>query len=244
MKTKKIILSIGTLFLAGILFIGLGGFNVSAQDNHWGITNSLLSLVKERSVSVRSGDLKVPPLNDQTMIANGAKNYNAMCAQCHLAPGMSETELNLGLYPKPPVFYKSKFSNSSHKEQFWIIKNGLKMTGMPAWGDFHTDQQMWEMVSFLSQIKGMSKQHYDELVGEGGHTHKEGAHEKQVMSSDSHNDSDEHHDIMPEKMMEKKIMTDDSHDNSDGHHDVKPKKIEVKKANTKSSHDNSDGHHH
>ena len=42
---------------------------------------------------------------------------------------------------------------------------------MPAWGDFHTDQQMWEMVSFLSQIKGMSKQHYDELVGEGGHTH-------------------------------------------------------------------------
>jgi hypothetical protein len=107
------------------------------------------------------------------------------------------------------------------------------MTGMPAWGDFHTDQQMWEMVSFLSQIKGMSKQHYDELVGEGGHTHKEGAHKKQAMSSDSHNDSDEHHDI----------MTDDSHDNSDGHHDVKPKKIEVKKANTKSSHDNSDGHH-
>jgi hypothetical protein len=45
-------------------------------------------------------------------------------------------------------------------------------------------------------------------------------------------------------MMEKKIMTDDSHDNSDGHHDVKPKKIEVKKANTKSTHDNSDGHHH
>ncbi len=169
----KIALGISATAIAGgVLFISSGVFDVSATGKHWGITTNLLELVRERAVHVRSKDIEVPPLENTEMIANGAKNYAAMCAQCHLAPGMEATELSLGMYPQPPVFHQSD-EHASHDAAatFWAIKHGFKMTGMPAWGDFHTDQELWELVAFLQQVEGMSERQYKALVGEGGHSH-------------------------------------------------------------------------
>ncbi len=172
MKALFTLLSLG-LFV-GFLFIWFGLFNISAKDKHWDITTELLKLVRERSIEVRAENIQVPDLSNPEMIANGAKNFDAMCSQCHLAPGMEPTELNLGLYPQPPVFYNEKHEDHGAANTFWVIANGLKMTGMPAWGDFHTDEQLWEMVAFINQINGMSESEYQALVGEGGHTHKPG----------------------------------------------------------------------
>lgn len=192
MKVKFIAL-LSTGLLIGFLFIWFGLFNISAKDKHWDITTELLEFVRERSIEVRAKNIQVPDLSNTEMISNGAKNFDAMCSQCHLAPAMEPTELNLGLYPKPPVFYKEKHNDHDAKNTFWVIKNGLKMTGMPAWGDFHTDEQIWEMVAFMKKINGMSKAQYQALVGEGGHTHKEGfghgSHDAKA-SSTSH---DTHH---------------------------------------------------
>jgi len=230
-KSLKIIASI-CLFIALIFaFVWFGFYNISAKDKHWAVTDKLLEITRERSIAARSGNINVPTnLADEKMISNGAKNYDAMCSQCHLAPEMQATELNLGLYPKPPVFYLQNHVEHQATETFWTIKNGLKLTGMPAWGDFHTDKQMWEMVAFLDQLNGMTEKQYDELVGEGGHTHKAGAHASneeskhgKVKEKNHHNNSAKQHtEVVPK-----------GHDNSDGHHNtVEPK-----------GHDNSDGHH-
>ncbi|HIJ22823.1 MAG: cytochrome c [Gammaproteobacteria bacterium] len=191
MGIKTVIGMAGLGIAGGVAFILSGAFNVSATDRHWDITTSLLELVRERSVEVRSKDIQDPPLGDLQMVSNGAKNYAAMCAQCHLAPGMEPTELNQGLYPQPPVFHQQrekhdKYDKHDPAETFWAIKHGFKMTGMPAWGEFHTDEQLWELVAFLDVVEGMRPEYYQGLVGEGGHTHVQNDQDA-VPHIDSHN---------------------------------------------------------
>ncbi len=183
----KILLKI--LLIVGVLFslIWFGVFNVSAKDQHWNIATKLLAFVKERSIIVRAHDIKVPDLSKPNMIENGAKNFDAMCVQCHLSPTTKSTELSLGLYPKAPIFYQEKHTGHGSGNIFWTIKNGLKMTGMPAWGDSHTDQQIWEMVAFLEKLNGMSASEYTQLVGEGGHTHKNTEHTEKLVFPRSNN---------------------------------------------------------
>jgi cytochrome c5 len=122
-----------------------------------------------------------------TVFMCGAKNFDAMCAQCHLSPIKESTELSLGLYPKAPVFYQQNHTGHGAGNTFWTIKNGLKMTGMPAWGDSHTDQQIWEMVAFLEKLNDMSAAKYTQLVGDGGHTHKNIKHIEEAVVPKSNN---------------------------------------------------------
>jgi|GEM_PF-205304 len=187
MSIKSVVTIVGIILLTGLLVIWFGLFNVSATNKHWGITTTLLELVRERSVEVRAKDIDVPSLDDIEMISKGAKNYDAMCAQCHLAPGLAPTEIYRGLYPQPPVFQDSKHAIHDPATTFWTIKHGLKMTDMPAWGPFHTDQQLWQMVAFINKLNGMSREDYLELVGEGGHSHshEEHAHEAGTSTPDS-----------------------------------------------------------
>ena len=183
---------IGFIILMGLLFIWLGLFNVSATVKHWGITTTLLELVRERSVEVRSKNIDVPALDDLEMISKGAKNYDAMCVQCHLAPGIEPTELYRGLYPQPPAFRDSKHAIHDPAATYWTIKHGLKMTGMPAWGAFHTDQQLWQLVAFVNKLEGMSVNDYQELVGEGGHSHGDEEHGHEGADSTSGTDESMH----------------------------------------------------
>ena len=157
------------------------------QRNIGTLQQKLLTFVKERSITVRAYDIKAPDLSKPDMIKSGAKNFDAMCAQCHLSPIKESTELSLGLYPKAPVFYQQNHTGHGSGNTFWTIKNGLKMTGMPAWGDSHTDQQIWEMVAFLGKLNDMSASEYTQLVGDGGHTHKNTKHIEEPVVPESNN---------------------------------------------------------
>ena len=126
-----------------------------------------------------------------------------MCAQCHLAPGVDKSELYEGLYPQPPVFHKADHSTHKPEETFWIIKNGLKMTGMPAWGIYNSDEQIWDMVAVLSKIRDMTPEQYKKLADAGEHTHAKGGHDetghseslttRPDKSRDDHNSPDHKH---------------------------------------------------
>ncbi|MFK5914493.1 MAG: cytochrome c [Woeseiaceae bacterium] len=172
----KTILSITVVaIIAGFMFIWFGVFNVSASDKHWAITNNFLELVRDRSISARAENLKVPNLTDTARINRGAANYDAMCVQCHLAPGVDTSELYEGLNPKPPVLYKSTHFANKPNETFWVIKHGIKMTGMPEWGLNNSDEQIWDMIALVSALDNMTATQYKELVASGEHTHKGGA---------------------------------------------------------------------
>src|SRR3546814_1160922 len=103
----------------------------------------------------RSKDSVVPDLNDEQLIVKGAGQYAAMCTQCHLKPGMKDSELRQGLYPLPPNLSQVRVDP---KDAFWVIKHGIKMSAMPAWGMVpgHDDPTIWSMVAFIEKLPGMT----------------------------------------------------------------------------------------
>lgn len=154
---------------AGIIWSGL--INVGADDPHLDSVHTLLTLARERSIAVRAADIPVPDLSAPELIRRGAGNYHSMCIGCHLAPGMAPTELSQNLYPAPPNLTQIG-TNGNPSVAFWIVKHGIKATGMPAWGKSMGDEHIWGMVAFLQQLPSLDAAQYRALVAASdGHSH-------------------------------------------------------------------------
>lgn len=174
MKTKSWIIG-GIAAIAVIValtagFAWSGIYNVGADDQHTRPVYALLDTMRERSIVVRANDLQPPgDLAEPERIRQGAGNYNAMCMGCHLAPGMDETELSRGLNPSPPNLSKATVDASV---AFWVIKHGIKASGMPAWGESMGDEYIWNMAAFLQELPKMDAAQYQAMVASsGGHDH-------------------------------------------------------------------------
>ena len=192
-----LVLAITGAVLLG-LFVWLGLYNMAADDPHLKPTYNMLQTLRERSIAVRAGKLEVPlDLNTPERIRQGAGNYNAMCMGCHLAPGMGETELSKGLYPAPPNLTREEVEAA---KAFWVIKHGIKASGMPAWGKSMDDAYIWNMAAFLQVLPKLDTQQYQALVeSSGGHAHGGGEtkpHEHPEGVEEDHGDAaaDEHGD--------------------------------------------------
>lgn len=154
---------------AGV-FVWSGAYNIAADDPHWPLTEWLMDTARDRSIAARAADVVVPTLDDESLIRSGAGNYDAMCAGCHLLPGVERSEASAGLYPAPPNLTRRRTDDAARA--FWVIKHGIKMSGMPAWGRSMDDESIWGMVAFLRQLPEISPERYRELVAEsGGHSH-------------------------------------------------------------------------
>jgi mono/diheme cytochrome c family protein len=152
------------------VFIRSGAYNVAADVPHATLTHSAMEKVRTASIERRSAHIEVPPLGDAALVTSGAGNYDAMCAGCHLKPGVDATEMSRGLYPAPPNFMTRPPGDAA--AAFWVIKHGIKMSGMPAWGQSMEDEYVWGLVAFLKELPDMSADRYRELVeASGGHQH-------------------------------------------------------------------------
>ena len=149
-------------FGAGALGIYWGLYNVAADEPHSQPVYSLLETVRDRSIAVRTSDIDVPPdLSELGRIASGAGQYVDMCSSCHLAPGMKRTEISRGLYPRAPELRRG--SRATPAEDFWVVKHGIKATGMPAWGVTHSDKLLWDMVAFVRKLPELSADEYEAI---------------------------------------------------------------------------------
>jgi mono/diheme cytochrome c family protein len=153
-------------------FILLGGYNVAADTPHTPIVYSLLAELRERSIAVRSRDVSPPhDLDQPSRVVTGAGLYAEMCSGCHLGPGVKKSELSQGLYPPAPEL--SKTSRLSPAQQFWIIKHGVKLTAMPAWGRTHPDPLIWDMVAFIRKLPSIPPEQYRRLIETAPQDHDE-----------------------------------------------------------------------
>jgi mono/diheme cytochrome c family protein/ketosteroid isomerase-like protein len=162
-----------TILVVGLLAVGFvwsGTYSIGADDPHSRPVHALLETMRERSIEARSADISAPDLTSAELIRSGAGNYDAMCTGCHLAPGMNESELSKGLYPAPPNLSKAPIDDPA--EAFWVIKHGIKASGMPAWGKSMTDEYLWGMVAFLRQLPELDPEEYQQAVAASeGHSH-------------------------------------------------------------------------
>ncbi len=165
----KILLTIiftilGLCFLA-LIFIYSGIYNVSAIKPETGISKWILSTTMDNSVRHHLKDIKVPNLSDSSRIKEGFEHYKEMCESCHGGPGKEETKLAKGLNPPAPDLSKSG-QEMNAEELFWVTKNGIRMTGMPAWGKTHPDDKIWEIVAAVKKLHDISPETYNSFSKE------------------------------------------------------------------------------
>jgi mono/diheme cytochrome c family protein len=167
----------GALVASAFAFVYAGIFNVAADSPHYAFIHTIMQTVRSRSIATRAKDIQPPPLDDAAMIATGARHYAAMCSGCHLAPdATNDSDMRAGLYPKPPDL--TKHLHASPAEAFWVIKHGIKMSGMPAWGVTHDDASIWGLVAFLQKLPELTAAQYQALARTEGESYHQQPHEQ------------------------------------------------------------------
>lgn len=161
MRTLTIAALLVGLGLAGGLAIVYSGvFDVAASEPNLALEEWVLSTAMEHSVRRHARDLPVPDsLGDEERAREGFAAYEDMCQGCHGAPGVDPDVVGQGLNPSPP-----ELDDAAHEwspgELFWITKHGVKMTGMPAFGPTHDDEELWDLVAFLNRLPELSADDY------------------------------------------------------------------------------------
>jgi mono/diheme cytochrome c family protein len=163
-KAKIGLIIAGTLASGAIgaaAFVESGFYNIGADDHHTKIVLALIEQLRERSIEVRARTIDLRYVEDPQRIAAGAKHYAALCVGCHLAPGVTKSEIRPGLYPHPPNLAQEDLRDG--RRAFWIIKHGIKMSAMPSWGKTLDDAAVWEVVAFIRQMPEMSPETYQQI---------------------------------------------------------------------------------
>lgn len=142
---------------AAVAYFGI--YNIAATKQHTGPVFRLLDYGMRRSVDVRADAIAVPDLAQPRRIATGATHYQALCLQCHGAPGVAPHAIAFGMAPAPANLMTAGRSWPP-AEIFWVVKHGIKMSGMPAWVYRLSDDEIWDVVAFVRAMTAMTPQAY------------------------------------------------------------------------------------
>jgi mono/diheme cytochrome c family protein len=154
--------TLAILAIGGGLFIESGFYDIGADDHHTKIVLSAIEQLRNRSIDVRADAVEVSAVEDPKRVAAGARRYAALCVGCHLAPGVTKSDIRPGLYPHPPNLAQEDIKDI--RRAFWIVKHGIKMSAMPAWGKSLDDATIWDIVAFVRKMPEMTADTYQEIA--------------------------------------------------------------------------------
>jgi len=148
--------------LSGAAFAWSGAFDVSADVPHSGLVFAALEYARIRSIKMHAAGLQPPAgWDSQPGVVMAVGHYTQHCAVCHGAPGAKQGPIGEGMYPRPP-----SLTNVSQRytpgELFWILKHGIKMSGMPSMAD-DGDGVLWSTVALLEKLPTLSDDDYNDL---------------------------------------------------------------------------------
>jgi mono/diheme cytochrome c family protein len=149
------------LALGSVVFVGSGVYDIGADDHHTKIVLAIIQQLRDRSIAARSKSIEAHYVEDPQRIALGAQRYAALCVGCHLAPGVTKSDVRQGLYPHPPNLAQEELQQA--QRAFWIVKHGIKMSAMPAWGKTLDDETIWNVVAFVRKMPDMTPETYLQL---------------------------------------------------------------------------------
>jgi mono/diheme cytochrome c family protein len=163
------------LALAAAAAFYAGVYDISATDQHLAPTYWLLDTGMRRSVRQRAAGIALPDLGQPGQIERGLALYRRHCVQCHGAPGVAPEPFALGMVPTPAnLVYTAREWHPA--EVFWVVKEGIKMTGMPAWKYRLAEADIWAIVSFMRELPKLTPEEYRSMkVAPPGATEAPGA---------------------------------------------------------------------
>jgi mono/diheme cytochrome c family protein len=163
---RNLLVLLATFVLAAALYIASGRYDVAASSSPSAAEEWLLGQVRERSIAKRAAGITPPPLGARAELLTGFELYRAHCVTCHSGPGLSPEELAMGLHPVPPGLGLEKVQARSDAELFWIVKNGIRFTGMPSFGLLRSDEELWALVAFVRELPKLDPEAYKRLAEE------------------------------------------------------------------------------
>ena len=142
-----------------IVYAYSGYYDVSVGTGHNAVTHWYLATLRNNSIKQRAAELEVPALDNEEMIRAGAVSYDQGCAGCHGRPGREPSD---SFDPRPPALTRYAHDPAF---TFWVVRNGIKMSAMPARGEERMpDEQVWEVAAFLQDASRLTEGEYRELV--------------------------------------------------------------------------------
>jgi len=152
---------------AAVFFFG-GFYNIAATEPDLGIVAWALEHVREASISRHATMTPPSGFDDPANVQAGARAFAARgCANCHGAPGVTWGKFSEGLHPDPPDL-KDVVKDIAAKDIFWVVRNGINMTGMPAFAaNVANEMEIWQITAFVKKIGDVSEADYKSWVDAG-----------------------------------------------------------------------------
>jgi mono/diheme cytochrome c family protein len=151
---------------AAVFFFG-GFYSVAGTAEDPAIVTWALTQVRTASINRQAQDQPPPSINEPAAVQAGAKAFAAHgCANCHGAPGVAWAKFSEGLHPDPPDL-KDVVGDVTPAQLFWVVRNGINMTGMPSFALAGVkDDEIWTIVAFLKKLPGVSEADYKAWTAE------------------------------------------------------------------------------
>jgi len=173
------------LLLAGALVVIFSGaYDVAATDPHTRLIGWALTTTMQNSVARSADNVNAPTQFTSNMVDAGASEYKSMCSRCHGGVGAGREKWADTMLPKPPLL-ETAAEEWTAKEVFWIVKHGVRMSGMPAFGPTHDDETLWNIAAFVKALPGMSAETYAKYSDAHGEGEERTGH--------GHDDTNDHH---------------------------------------------------
>ena len=145
--------------LVAVWGVRAGVYDVAATQQHWQPVYSTLELAMRQSVRQRARDIVEPPLADERMALRGAGCFRDKCVQCHGAPGVAQGDIGQSLQPLPGPLVDAQ-RHWRPRELYWLVRHGIRMTGMPAWEYRLKDEEIWDLVAFMQHLPQLNATDY------------------------------------------------------------------------------------
>ena len=162
-----VLAALGAAAAAGAaVFVWSGLYDISATVQHTQPVYSLLELVGQQSIRRQARGIAAPRLDDPAQVARGALCYRDKCMVCHGGPGVAQGDIGRSMQPLPgPLVDAGRRFDAP--ELYWVVKKGIKMSGMPAWEYRMSDADLWATVAFLERLPSLTPAQFrDATVGE------------------------------------------------------------------------------
>ncbi len=165
MKTRLIVIGVVGVVgaLAALIWIkGQNGF--SARDEPSGLEKFAAETMRSISMPSAAKALKSPERVDDARVAGARMHWADHCATCHANDGSGNTPIGKNLFPKPPDMRSKVTQSKTDGQLFFIIENGVRLTGMPAWGsDGNHSDESWALVAFIRQLPQLTAEELEAM---------------------------------------------------------------------------------
>jgi mono/diheme cytochrome c family protein len=148
---------LGVVIALSVVYLGLADVAAASPWPKW--LDSMLHRAMLTASARRSKSLKLPPLDNPALLRLGYREYREECAGCHSAPGQKPLAGPIGMNPVPPTLYAMK-DKLTNQQVYWLTQNGIKMTGMPAWGNLHDDKTLTAITAFVHTLPTLKAEDY------------------------------------------------------------------------------------